>query len=42
MTAGFKFNYDNFSVDLAIADSHLFSGDYRKQTIGKLSLGINL
>lgn len=42
MTAGLKFNYDNFSADLAIADSHLFSGDYRKQTIGKLSLGINL
>ena len=42
LIAGFKFNYDNFSGDLAIADSHLFSGDYRKQTIGKLSLGINL
>jgi hypothetical protein len=42
ITAGLKFNYNNFSADLAIADSHLFSGDYRKQTIAKLSLGINL
>lgn len=42
ITAGLKFNYDNFSADFAIADSHLFSGDYRKQTIGKLSLGIKL
>ncbi len=42
ITAGLKFNYNNFSADLAIADSHLFSGDYRKQTICKLSLGINL
>ena len=42
ITAGLKFSYDNFSADLAIADSHLFSGDYRKQTIAKLSLGINL
>lgn len=39
---GFKFNYDNFSADLAIADSHLFSGDFRKQTIGKLAIGISL
>ena len=42
MTAGLRFNYENFSADFAIADSHLFSGDYRKQTIAKLSLGINL
>ena len=42
MTAGFKFNYDNFSADLAIADSHLFSGDFREQTIFKLAMGISL
>ena len=42
VTAGLKFNYNIFSADLAIADSHLFSGDFRKQTIGKLSIGIIL
>ena len=42
MTAGFRFNYENFSADLAIADSHLFSGDYRKQTIGKIAIGVQL
>lgn len=28
ITAGLKLNHDNFSADFAIADSHLFSGDY--------------
>jgi len=42
MTAGLRFNYDNFSADLAIADSHLFSGDFRKQTIAKLAIGVQL
>lgn len=42
ITAGLKFNYNNFSADLAIADSHLFSGDFRKQTIGKLAIGIKI
>lgn len=42
ITAGLKFNYDNLSADFAIADSHLFSGDYRKQTIGKLGVGVQL
>lgn len=42
MTAGLRFNYDNFSADLAIADSHLFSGDFRKQTIGKFAIGVQL
>jgi hypothetical protein len=42
MTAGLKFNYAIFSADLAIADSHLFSGDFRKQTILKLALGYTL
>ena len=37
---GLRFNYDIFSADLAIADSHLFSGDFRKQTIGKLAIGV--
>ena len=42
ITAGLKLNYNNFSADFAIADSHLFSGDYRKQTIGKIAIGVQL
>ena len=42
LIAGLKINYGIFYSDLVIADSHLISGDFRKQTIGKLSLGINL
>ncbi len=42
ITAGFNIEFQGFSVDLAVADSHLFSGDFRKQTIGKLAIGINL
>lgn len=42
LIGGLRFNYDIYSADLAIADSHLFSGDYRKQTIGKLAIGVQL
>ncbi len=42
LIAGLRFNYDIFSADLVIADSHLFSGDFRKQTIGKLAIGVHL
>jgi hypothetical protein len=42
LIAGLRFNYDIFSADLAIADSHIFGGDFRKQTIGKLAIGITL
>ncbi len=42
LIGGLRFNYDIFSADLAIADSHLFSGDFRKQTIGKLAIGVQL
>jgi long-subunit fatty acid transport protein len=42
LIAGLKFDYNIFSADLTIADSHLFSGDYRKQTIGKLAIGVHL
>ena len=42
LIGGLKFNYDIFSADLAIADSHFFSGDFRKQTIGKLAIGVQL
>jgi hypothetical protein len=40
--AGLKINSGIFYSDLAIADSHLISGDYRKQTIGKLAIGVQL
>ncbi len=42
LIGGLRFKYDIFSADLAIADSHLFGGDFRKQTIGKLSIGVSL
>jgi len=42
ITAGIKFNHNLFYADLAVADSHLFSGEFRKQTISKLSIGIIL
>lgn len=42
LIGGLRFNYDIFSADLAIADSHLFSDDFRKQTIGKLAIGVEL
>ncbi len=40
--AGLNAAYSFFDIDLAIADSHLLSGDFRKQTIGKITLGIQL
>jgi hypothetical protein len=42
LIGGLRFNYDIFSADLAIADSHLFGGDFRKQTIGKIAIGFQL
>lgn len=42
LIAGLKLSYSMLYADLAIADSHLFSGEFRKQTIGKLSVGIIL
>jgi hypothetical protein len=41
-TAGVTFQINFLEVDLAVADSHLFSGDYWEQTIGKIGLGIQL
>lgn len=41
-TAGVSFQINFLEVDLAVADSHLFSGDYWEQTIGKIGLGIQL
>ena len=40
ITAGINYKFQTFYIDLAIADSHLASGDYRKQTIGKLAIGV--
>ncbi len=42
LTGGLKLVTKIFYADLAIADSHLFSGDFRKQTIGKLAIGVHL
>jgi hypothetical protein len=39
---GFSFQINFLKVDLAVADSHLFSGDFWKQTIGKIGFGIQL
>lgn len=38
--AGTKIIINKISFDIALADSHLFSGEFSKQTIGKLSLGV--
>lgn len=40
ITAGINYKFQNFYFDLAIADSHLASGDFRKQTISKLAIGV--
>lgn len=42
LTTGLKYSFKFFYIDLSIADSHFFSGEFRKQTIGKLSVGIIL
>lgn len=42
LIAGLRFNYNIFSADLAIADAQLFGGDFRKQTIGKIAIGVQL
>lgn len=41
LTAGFVINLKEFKIDAAFADSHLISGAYRQQTIGKLGIGYN-
>ena len=40
--AGLNANYNFIDVDFAIADSHLLSGEFRKQTILKFTLGFHL
>lgn len=39
LTTGCVYNFKNFEFDLAVADSHLFSEDWRKHTIFKLGIG---
>ena len=41
-TAGFLYSLKFVDVDLALADSHLFSGEWRKQTIIKIGLGYRI
>ncbi|MBK7230362.1 MAG: hypothetical protein IPH97_16180 [Ignavibacteriales bacterium] len=42
LMAGLKINIESFSIDFSLADSHLISGELRKQFITKLGLGIQL
>ncbi|QQS35047.1 MAG: hypothetical protein IPM56_12375 [Ignavibacteriales bacterium] len=42
ITAGLKLSTNNFNIDIALADSHLMSGKFREQTIGKIALGLTL
>jgi hypothetical protein len=39
LTAGTSFSIGFIDIDIALADSHLFSGTNRKQTIGKIGFG---
>lgn len=42
LTAGVDYKYSGFEFDLSLADSNMFSGDWRKQTIVKVGLGYSL
>ncbi|MFQ6614744.1 MAG: hypothetical protein ACE5D1_07870, partial [Fidelibacterota bacterium] len=42
LTGGLVLRVNVWELELAVADSHLFSGDWRKQTIGKVGLGVRL
>ena len=42
LTAGFIYKYNQYEFDFSFADSHLFSDDWRKQSICKIGLGYNL
>lgn len=42
LTLGAEVNLDNFVIDISLADSHLLSGYWRKQTIGKIGVGYSL
>ncbi len=40
ITGGLVINWKRYELEFSIADSHLFSDDWRKQTIGKLGIGL--
>ncbi len=42
LTAGSQLDFSGFNLDLSVADSHLLSGDWRKQTIVKLGFGYGI
>lgn len=42
VTSGLILNFRTIEIEVSLADSHLFSGDWRKQTIGKFGFGIYL
>jgi hypothetical protein len=42
LTAGIKLSLNSFNIDFALADSHLLSGEFRQQTMGKIALGLKL
>ncbi len=42
ITAGLQININPINIDLALADSHWLSGEFRKQTIVKAGVGIQL
>ncbi len=39
ITLGTVINFNNINIDISLADSHLLSGNWRKQTIGKIGVG---
>jgi hypothetical protein len=39
---GINLKFENFNIDFALADSHLLSGEFRKQAIAKLGLELQL
>jgi hypothetical protein len=42
LTAGLSFNIQLLNIDVALADSHFYSASKRKQTIGRIGIGIVL
>jgi hypothetical protein len=42
ISSSFILRYRQFDIHMVVADSHLFSGERSKQTIGKMGIGFNL
>jgi hypothetical protein len=42
LTAGTVIHFENIDLNIGLADSHLISGEWRKQTAGTVSLGFHL